>query len=55
MFLRRKISYMYMNIFVGTFGGLAPPPPHPNTKKLATLLASVRVYQQYRLEGEYYI
>ena len=29
------ISYMY--IFVGTFGGLAPPPRH--TKKLATLLA----------------
>ena len=34
--LRSLAQYMYI-FFVGTFGGLAPPPPH-NTKRLATLL-----------------
>ena len=37
MFLRRSLAqYKYIYYFVGTFGGLAPPPP--NTKKLATLV-----------------
>ena len=38
MFLRRSLAqYNYIH-FVGTFWGLAPPPP--NTKKLATLVTT---------------
>ena len=35
----RNISTCIYIIFVGTFGGLAPPPPH--TKKLAALLITI--------------
>ena len=33
----RSLAHVSYFLFVGTFGGLAPPPP-PNTKKLATLV-----------------
>ena len=39
MFLRRSRNISTYIFFVGTFRGLAPPPP--NTKKLATLLVCV--------------
>ena len=42
MFLRRSLASLARAVlctfFVGTFGGLAPPPPH--TKKLATLMTT---------------
>ena len=38
----KYISYMYMIFFVGTFGGLVPPPPPLHSKKLATLLVLPR-------------
>ena len=44
---RIKISYFFS---VGTFGGLAPPPP-PNTKKLATLVAPTLRYYRFQAKG----
>ena len=45
MFLMRSLAHVsYMYIFPGTFGGLAPPPPH--TKKLATLLLSLKFQRE---------
>ena len=45
---RIKISYFFS---VGTFGGLAPPPP--NTKKLATLVMTIICVRTRRKAASY--